>query len=69
MVSAPRVKTGDEQAASNRIYVQNGARRSHGVAYPNLSLAAWHSAVIINSLLDREHYSFKEEDITLCLDW
>ncbi|SFP42913.1 lysine N6-hydroxylase [Amycolatopsis arida] len=53
---------------TNRIYVQNGARTSHGVADPNLSLAAWRSATIINSLLDRECYSLKEEDITLSLD-
>lgn len=52
----------------NRIYVQNGARRSHGVADPNLGLVAWRSAVIINSLLDREHYSLKEDDITLSFD-
>lgn len=52
----------------NRIYVQNGARRSHGVADPNLGLAAWRSAVVLNSVLNREHYSLKAEDITLCLD-
>lgn len=53
---------------ANRIYVQNGARRSHGVADPNLSLAAWRSATILNSLVNREVYSLKEEDITLSLD-
>ncbi len=51
----------------NRIYVQNAAQHSHGVADPNLGLAAWRSAVILNSLLDREHYSLKAEDITLSL--
>jgi lysine N6-hydroxylase len=51
----------------NRIYLQNGALRSHGVADPNLGLAAWRSAVIINSLLDREHYALKGDDITLSL--
>ncbi|GIJ29218.1 L-lysine 6-monooxygenase [Micromonospora qiuiae] len=54
---------------TNRIYVQNGARHSHGIADPNLGLVAWRSAVIINSLLDREHYSLKRDDITLSLDW
>lgn len=50
---------------ANRIYVQNGARRTHGIADPNLSLASWRSATILNSLLDREVYSLKDEDITL----
>jgi lysine N6-hydroxylase len=50
---------------ANRIYVQNGARRTHGVGDPNLSLAAWRSATILNSLLGREVYSLKDEDITL----
>lgn len=53
---------------ANHIYVQNGARHSHGIADPNLSLAAWRSAMIINSLLDREYYALKEEGITLDLD-
>jgi lysine N6-hydroxylase len=52
---------------TNRIYVQNGARRTHGVADPNLSLAAWRSATILNSLLNREVYCLKDEDITLFL--
>jgi lysine N6-hydroxylase len=51
----------------NRIYVQNGALSSHGVADANLGLAAWRSAVIINSLLEREHYALKGDDITLSL--
>lgn len=54
--------------AANRIYIQNGARRSHGVADPNLGLVAWRSAVIINSLLDREYYSLKQDDITLSFE-
>lgn len=52
---------------TNRIYVQNGARRTHGIADPNLSLASWRSATILNSLLDREVYSLKEADITLSI--
>jgi lysine N6-hydroxylase len=39
-----------------RIYVQNAARHSHGVADPNLSLAAWRSAVIVNSAVGRPVY-------------
>ncbi|HEX3479335.1 MAG TPA: SidA/IucD/PvdA family monooxygenase [Kofleriaceae bacterium] len=43
-------------AARGRIYLQNAAERTHGVADPNLSLAAWRSAVIVNSVLGREVY-------------
>lgn len=39
-----------------RIYVQNFAESTHGIADPNLSLASWRSARILNSLLGREHY-------------
>ncbi|GCE00791.1 lysine N(6)-hydroxylase/L-ornithine N(5)-oxygenase family protein [Embleya hyalina] len=52
---------------TNRIYIQNGALRSHGVADPNLSLAAWRSAVVLNSVLDKEYYHLDGEDITLSL--
>ncbi len=40
----------------NRVYVQNGGRYSHGIADPQLSLAAWRAAVIVNSLGGREYY-------------
>jgi lysine N6-hydroxylase len=42
--------------ASNRVYVQNGGRYSHGIADPQLSLAAWRAAVIVNSLVGSELY-------------
>jgi lysine N6-hydroxylase len=42
---------------SHRVYMQNAGRNSHGVADAQLSLAAWRSAVIINSLLGREVYA------------
>jgi len=42
--------------ARHRIYMLNAGRNSHGVADAQLSLAAWRSAVIINSLLDRPVY-------------
>ena len=42
---------------SCRIYMQNAGRNSHGIADAQLSLAAWRSAVIINSLLGREVYN------------
>jgi lysine N6-hydroxylase len=35
---------------SLKIYIQNGARHCRGIADPNLSLIAWRSAKIINSL-------------------
>ncbi|MFI0737672.1 lysine N(6)-hydroxylase/L-ornithine N(5)-oxygenase family protein [Streptomyces sp. NPDC021100] len=49
----------------HRIYVQGAARHTHGVADPNLSLAAWRSAVILNSLLGREHYDLKADESAL----
>jgi len=39
-----------------RMYAQNGARAVRGVADPNLSLMAWRSATIINSILGRQVY-------------
>ncbi|MEU5432212.1 SidA/IucD/PvdA family monooxygenase [Streptomyces sp. NPDC020719] len=42
--------------AENRIYIQNGARHAWGVADPNLSLLAWRSAVIVNSMLGETRY-------------
>jgi lysine N6-hydroxylase len=43
-----------------RIYVQNAARHSHGIADPNLSLLAWRSAVIVNSLNGKDLYDVSE---------
>jgi len=43
-------------APKNRIYIQNIDRTVWGIADPNLSLMAWRSAVIVNSLLGREAY-------------
>jgi lysine N6-hydroxylase len=42
--------------SQHRIYMQNSGRNSHGVADAQLSLAAWRSAVIINSLLEETVY-------------
>jgi lysine N6-hydroxylase len=39
-----------------RIFLQNGARAQRGVADPNLSLLAWRSATILNSLAGRQVY-------------
>ena len=45
----------------NRIYVQNGGRYSHGIPDPQLSLAAWRAAVIVNSVAGRELYRTEVE--------
>ena len=42
--------------SDNRIYVQNGAQHRHGIADPNLSLMAWRSAVVLNSIYRRTVY-------------
>lgn len=36
-----------------RVYLQNGAKHTHGISDPNLSLLAWRSANIINSIAGR----------------
>jgi lysine N6-hydroxylase len=44
-----------------RIYAQDAARQTRGVADPNLSLMAWRSAIIANSLLGRQVYDVSGE--------
>jgi lysine N6-hydroxylase len=39
-----------------KIYVQNAAHKQRGVADPNLSLIAWRSATIVNSVMKRTVY-------------
>jgi lysine N6-hydroxylase len=51
----------------NRMYLQNGARQTHGVADSNLSVAAWRSAVILNDVCGRSIYPTTGNDITLGL--
>lgn len=53
--------------ADRRIYIQNGGRVSHGIAEPQLSLAAWRGGTIVNSILGREHYSVG--DAPLPIEW
>ncbi|MET0389815.1 MAG: SidA/IucD/PvdA family monooxygenase [Polyangiales bacterium] len=43
--------------SQRRIYMQNAGRNSHGIADPQLSLAAWRASVIANSLAGRELYA------------
>lgn len=50
-----------------RIFFQNVGRLSHGIADPQLSLAAWRSAVIVNSLLGRHYYN--DNDAAAPLNW
>jgi lysine N6-hydroxylase len=49
---------------ANRIYVQNGAGPARGIADPNISLMAWRSATIINSLARRTVYDIDGESAT-----
>jgi lysine N6-hydroxylase len=53
--------------ADRRIYVQNAARDRRGIADPNLSLIAWRSAKIVNSLLGRAVYDVTDE--VPLVDW
>lgn len=49
-----------DRRVTGRIYVQNAERHTHGVGAPDLGLAAWRSAVILNDLTalltGDEHY-------------
>jgi lysine N6-hydroxylase len=47
---------------SLKIYIQNGAKHCRGVADPNLSLMAWRSAKIINSLTAECIYDIAESN-------
>ncbi|MBC2905851.1 lysine N(6)-hydroxylase/L-ornithine N(5)-oxygenase family protein [Streptomyces cupreus] len=38
------------------VYVQNAERHTHGVGTPDLGLAAWRSATILNSVTEKEPY-------------
>lgn len=52
-----------------RIYVQNAAETTHGIADPNLSLASWRSARIINSIAQREIYRLDHFSATATWEW
>ncbi|MFF8967984.1 lysine N(6)-hydroxylase/L-ornithine N(5)-oxygenase family protein [Streptomyces sp. NPDC014995] len=43
-------------ATGSAIYVQNAERHTHGVGAPDLGLAAWRSATILNTLTGKETY-------------
>ncbi|BCH66846.1 lysine 6-monooxygenase [Agrobacterium vitis] len=44
----------------NRIFVLNAGRHSHGIAEPQLSLAAWRSAVIVNAMLGHDYFDLTQ---------
>ncbi|MFG2948573.1 lysine N(6)-hydroxylase/L-ornithine N(5)-oxygenase family protein [Streptomyces adustus] len=45
-----------DPAVTGHAYVQNAALHTHGVGTPDLGLAAWRSAAILNSLTGKETY-------------
>jgi lysine N6-hydroxylase len=51
--------------ANLQIYAQDAARHMRGVADPNLSLMAWRSAMIANSLLGKTAYEVEGESSAL----
>lgn len=48
-----------------KIYIQNLARYNHGIADPQLSLGAWRSANIINSIMGKTYYYINDSAGTL----
>ena len=51
-----------------RIYVQNAARHTHGIADPNLCMMAWRSAKIINSIAENTIYDIDNESTAINWD-
>ncbi|MCX4822365.1 SidA/IucD/PvdA family monooxygenase [Streptomyces sp. NBC_01142] len=45
-----------DRSVTGSVYVQNAERHTHGVGAPDLGLAAWRSASILNSLTGKEPY-------------
>ncbi|MFG2831484.1 lysine N(6)-hydroxylase/L-ornithine N(5)-oxygenase family protein [Streptomyces sp. NPDC048434] len=45
-----------DPAVTGSVYVQNAETHTHGVGTPDLGLAAWRSATILNSLTDKTPY-------------
>ncbi|MER6996401.1 SidA/IucD/PvdA family monooxygenase [Streptomyces sp. NPDC000410] len=45
-----------DPSVTGSVYVQNAERHTHGVGAPDLGLAAWRSASILNSLTGKEPY-------------
>jgi lysine N6-hydroxylase len=51
------------------IYALNHGRRSYGVIDPQLSMAAWRSAVILNDLMGRKEFDLEPMARAGLLDW
>ncbi|MGW0733676.1 lysine N(6)-hydroxylase/L-ornithine N(5)-oxygenase family protein [Streptomyces sp. NPDC002851] len=49
-----------DESIGGSVFVQNAERHTHGVGAPDLGLAAWRSAVILNSLTGGEAYPLPE---------
>ncbi|MBY5360101.1 lysine N(6)-hydroxylase/L-ornithine N(5)-oxygenase family protein [Rhizobium leguminosarum] len=47
---------------ASRLFAQNAGRYSHGIADSQLSLMAWRSATIVNSLLGRQHFDAEPDN-------
>ncbi|WP_282691727.1 SidA/IucD/PvdA family monooxygenase [Streptomyces sp. CC208A] len=45
-----------DPSVTGAVYVQNAERHTHGVGAPDLGLAAWRSAVILNTVTGKEPY-------------
>ncbi|WP_338695493.1 SidA/IucD/PvdA family monooxygenase [Streptomyces sp. Q6] len=45
-----------DPSVTGAVYVQNAERHTHGVGAPDLGLAAWRSATILNSLTGKDPY-------------
>ncbi|GAA3370168.1 SidA/IucD/PvdA family monooxygenase [Streptomyces sannanensis] len=45
-----------DPSVTGAVYVQNGERHTHGVGAPDLGLAAWRSATILNTLTGKDPY-------------
>ncbi|MGO2509061.1 MAG: hypothetical protein ACTH6Y_08705 [Vibrio hibernica] len=52
---------------TNHIYIVNSGTHNHGIAEPQLSLAAWRAGKIINHLTQRSIYPLAENQNIL--DW
>ncbi|MEU2718249.1 SidA/IucD/PvdA family monooxygenase [Streptomyces sp. NPDC007205] len=53
-----RIRTDDTITGS--VFVQNAERHTHGVGAPDLGLAAWRAAVIVNETCERDVYALPD---------
>lgn len=50
-----------DSSLPGQIFIHNGAKHSQGIADPNLSLSAWRSALIINSIAQQNIYNTEND--------